>query len=117
MMVDTSPWLTSPPPSPPSPPSPRNPLLRGVGGQTNFRQKKFHPQKDFHSIYTSQRQHLPPTLEITVRNFSKFSTIFKILKDKDEYKDKGKDKHAERITESLTVCYIFSILMTQAFQE
>ena len=43
--------------------------------------------------------------------------------DKDEYKDKDKDeykdndKDAERITESLTVCYIFGILMTQAFQE
>ena len=36
-------------------------------------------------------------------------------KDKDEYKDKDKD--AEKITESLTVCYIVRILMTQAFQE
>ena len=35
-------------------------------------------------------------------------------KDKDEYKDKDKD--AEKVTESLTVCYIFGILMTQAFQ-
>ena len=35
-----------------------------------------------------------------------------------KYKDKNKykDKDAERITESLTVCYIFRILMTQAFQ-
>ena len=38
-------------------------------------------------------------------------------KDKDEYKDKDKDKDAEKITESLTVCYILWILMTQAFQE
>ena len=37
-------------------------------------------------------------------------------KDKDKYKDNDKDKDAERITESLTVCYIFGILMTQAFQ-
>ena len=39
-------------------------------------------------------------------------------KDKDEYKDndKDKDKDAERITESLTVCYIFGILTTQAFK-
>ena len=37
-------------------------------------------------------------------------------KDKDEYKDNDKDKDAERITESLTVCYIFGILVTQAFQ-
>ena len=39
-------------------------------------------------------------------------------KDKDEYKDndKDKDKDAERITESLRVCYIFGILTTQAFQ-
>ena len=34
-------------------------------------------------------------------------------KDKDEYKDKD----GEKIIESLTVCYIFGILMTQAFQE
>ena len=33
-----------------------------------------------------------------------------------KYKDKDKDKDAEKITESLTVCYIFGILMTQAFQ-
>ena len=38
-------------------------------------------------------------------------------KDKDEYKDKDKDKDNEKITESLIVCYIFGILMTQAFQE
>ena len=37
-------------------------------------------------------------------------------KDKDEYKDNDKDKDTERITDSLTVCYIFGILMTQAFQ-
>ena len=35
-------------------------------------------------------------------------------KDKDKYKDDDKD--AERITESLTVCYIFGVLTTQAFQ-
>ena len=32
-------------------------------------------------------------------------------KYKDEYKDHDKDKEAKRITESLTVCYIFGILM------
>ena len=32
-------------------------------------------------------------------------------KDKDDYKDKNKD--AKRITETLTVCYITGILMTQ----
>ena len=37
-------------------------------------------------------------------------------RDKDEYKDDGKDKDAERTIESLTVCYIFGILMTHAFQ-
>ena len=37
--------------------------------------------------------------------------------DKDEYKDNDKDKDAERITEPLPACYIFGILMTQAFQE
>ena len=37
-------------------------------------------------------------------------------KDKDEYKDNEKDKDAEIITQSLKVCYIFGILMTQAFQ-
>ena len=36
-------------------------------------------------------------------------------KGKDKYKDNDKDKDTERITESLTVCYIFGILMTQAF--
>ena len=36
--------------------------------------------------------------------------------DKDEYKDKDKDKDAKKITESLTECYIFGILTTQAFQ-
>ena len=30
-------------------------------------------------------------------------------KDKDEYEDNDKDKDAERITESLTVCYIIYI--------
>ena len=37
-------------------------------------------------------------------------------KDKDEYKDSDRDKDAKRITESLAVCYIFGILMNQAFQ-
>ena len=31
-------------------------------------------------IYPSQRQNLPPILEIVIRNFSKFSIIFKIWK-------------------------------------
>jgi len=35
-------------------------------------------------------------------------------KDKDECKDNEKDKDAERIIESLTVCYIFGILTTVA---
>ena len=38
-------------------------------------------------------------------------------KDKDEYKDIDKDKDTKRITESLTMCFIFGILMAQAFQE
>ena len=37
-------------------------------------------------------------------------------KGKDEYKDNDKDKDTERTTESLSVCYIFGILMNQAFQ-
>ena len=37
-------------------------------------------------------------------------------KDKVKYKDNDKDKDADRITESPTVCYIFGILTTQAFQ-
>ena len=37
-------------------------------------------------------------------------------KDKYKYKDNDKDKDTERITESLRVCYIFRILMTQTFQ-
>ena len=36
-------------------------------------------------------------------------------KDNDKKKDNDKDKDAEGITESLTVYYIFGILMTQAF--
>ena len=37
-------------------------------------------------------------------------------KDNDKDKDKDKDKDADRITETLLMCYIFGILMTQAFQ-
>ena len=37
-------------------------------------------------------------------------------KDKDEYKDNDKDKDTERTTESLSVCYIFGIGTTRAFQ-
>ena len=37
-------------------------------------------------------------------------------KDKNECKDNDKDKDTDRIAESLTVCYIFGILMTHAFQ-
>ena len=45
-------------------------------------------------------------------------------KDKDDYKyenkdkdkDKDRDKDATRITETLTVCYIFEILMTRPVQ-
>ena len=48
-------------------------------------------------------------------SYSKMNREHK-YKDKDEYKDNDKDKDAERITESLTVCYIFGILTTQAFQ-
>ena len=48
-------------------------------------------------------------------SYSKINKEHK-YKDQDEYKDNDKDKDAERITESLTVCYIFGILTTQAFQ-
>ena len=41
-------------------------------------------------------------------------------KNKDNYKDKDKDKHkdeeAKTITGTLTVCYIFGILMTRQVQ-
>ena len=37
-------------------------------------------------------------------------------KDKDEYKDNEKNKDAERITETLTVCYIFGNLMSRPVQ-
>ena len=47
-------------------------------------------------------------------SYSKMNKEHK-YKDKDEYKDNDKD--AERITESLVVCYMFGNLMTQAFQE
>ena len=37
-------------------------------------------------------------------------------KDEDDYKDYDKEKDAKRIIETLGVCYILGILMTQAFQ-
>ena len=37
-------------------------------------------------------------------------------KNRDKEKDNDEDKGAERITEKQLVCYIFVILMTQAFQ-
>ena len=39
-------------------------------------------------------------------------------KDKDDYKDedKDKDKDAKGLIETLTVCYIFGILMTRPLQ-
>ena len=37
-------------------------------------------------------------------------------KDNDNDNDKEKDKDAKNITETLILCYIFGILMTQAFQ-
>ena len=38
-------------------------------------------------------------------------------KDEDDYKDyDDKEKDAKRIIETLGVCYILGILMTQAFQ-
>ena len=37
-------------------------------------------------------------------------------KDKDDYKGLDKEKDAKRIIETLGVCYILGILMTQAFQ-
>ena len=40
----------------------------------------------------------------------------KIIKNIYKDKDNDKDKDAKKITETLTVCYIFGILMTQAFQ-
>ena len=48
-------------------------------------------------------------------SYSKMNREHK-YKDKDEYKDNDKDKDAERLNESLTVCYILGILTTQAFQ-
>ena len=48
-------------------------------------------------------------------SYSKMNKEHK-CKDKDEYKDNDKDKDAEGINEPLPVCYIFGILMTQAFQ-
>ena len=37
-------------------------------------------------------------------------------KDKDNYKDKDKDKDAKTMTGTLTVCYIFGMLMTRQVQ-
>ena len=54
-------------------------------------------------------------------HFRSFFTYFEIWtkiqhKDKDSYKDNDKEKDAKRITETITVCYTFRILTTQAFQ-
>ena len=59
--------------------------------------------------------HLSLAWSIGYDSYSKMKREHK-YKDYDEYKDNDKDKDAERITESLTVCYIFRILITQAFQ-
>ena len=37
-------------------------------------------------------------------------------KDKDKYKDNDKDKEAKGIIETITVCYTYGILTTQAFK-
>ena len=37
-------------------------------------------------------------------------------KDEDDYKDYDKEKDGKRIIETLGVCYILGILMTQTFQ-
>ena len=71
----------------------------------------WHPQ--FYMPQTPKPIHF---LKAYDNSYSKMNREHK-YKDKDEYKDKDKDKDAEKITESLTVCYIFGILMTQAFQE
>ena len=58
------------------------------------------------------------TIHILKAHDDSYSKIIKKNKceDKDNYKDNDKDKDAKRITGSLTVCHIFGILMTQAFQ-
>merc|ERR1712012_1194972 len=44
-----------------------------------------------------------------------YDNSYSKMKKEGEYKDNDKDKDAKRITESLTVCYIFGVLTTQAF--
>ena len=39
-----------------------------------------------------------------------------IVKDKDKDKDNDNDKNADGMTETLLVCYIFGILLTQSFK-
>ena len=51
--------------------------------------------------------------ESSSRQLPKFGRKYE-HKDKDSYKDKDKD--ARGITETITVCYTFEILTTQAFQ-
>ena len=40
-----------------------------------------------------------------------------IDKDKDNDKDKDKDKDTDKVSETPNICYIFEILMTDAFQK
>ena len=70
------------------------------------------PNLHFYFPHTPKPIHF---LKAYDNSYSKMNKEHK-YKDKDEYKDNDKDKDAERITESLTVCYIFGILTTQAFQ-
>ena len=79
-------------------------LLQSLSSSSSF--------PHFYLPQTPQPIHFPKAYD---NSYSKTNREHK-YKDKDEYKDNDKDKDTERITESLTVCYIFGIPMTQAFQ-
>ena len=69
----------------------------------------------FHHFYLLQTSKPIHFLKAYEKSYSNTNSEHK-YKDKYEYKDNDKDKDTERTTESLSVCYIFGIGTTRAFQ-
>ena len=59
----------------------------------------------------------PKPIYILKAYYNSYSKVKKEqkCKDEDDYKDYDKEKDAKRIIETLRVCYIWGVLMTQAF--
>ena len=81
-------------------------LLQSLSSSSSF--------PHFYLPQTPQPIHFPKAYD---NSFSKTNREHK-YKGKNEYKDNDKDKDtdADRITETMLVCYIFGILITQEFQ-